>query len=83
MPALWGVKGKEIMNKAAYDSEMYDCEIILEPEASSLSIFQGQDIDKELIKKDKTFLIVDVGGYTSDFSANKIIEGHNLEQLFQ
>ena len=81
VPALWDVKGKEIMKKAAYDAEMYDCEIILEPEASSLSIFQGKDIDKELIKKGKSFLIVDVGGYTSDFSANKIIEDHNLEQL--
>ena len=81
VPALWDLDGKKVMEEAAINADMFNCEIILEPEAASLAIFQAVNINKNLFVKGKTFLIVDVGGYTSDFSANKILSNNELEQL--
>ena len=81
VPALWDLNGKELMEKAAKNADMFNCEIILEPEAASLVIFQAENINKNLLINGKTFLIVDIGGYTSDFSANKILSNNELEQL--
>ena len=69
------------MEEAAKNADMFNCEIILEPEAASLAIFQADNINKNLLLNGKTFLIVDVGGYTSDFSANKILSNNESEQL--
>ena len=82
IPPLWDIKGKKIMEEAAKKVGMANLDVILEPEASSLSLFKEDNkIIKEYIKKDKTFLIVDAGGYTVDFSANRILDDNNLEQL--
>ena len=56
VPPLWDIRGKNLMLEAAKEAEMINCQIILEPEASSLSIFQDSNIDKNLIQNDKTFL---------------------------
>jgi molecular chaperone DnaK (HSP70) len=82
IPPLWDIKGKKIMEEAAKKVGMVNLEFILEPEAASLSIFKEDNkIIHNFIKKDKSFLIVDAGGYTVDFSANRILEDNNLEQL--
>ena len=82
IPPLWDIKGKKIMEEAAKKVGMANLDVILEPEASSLSLFKEDNkIINEYIKKDKTFLIVDAGGYTVDFSANRILDDNNLEQL--
>ena len=74
VPPLW--------DKAAKKAGMANLDVILEPEAASLAIFnENNPIIKKFIEKDKKFLIVDAGGYTVDFSANKILENNNLEQL--
>ena len=84
VPPLWDEKGKKFMKEVAYESGMIHSEIALEPEAASLSIFHDKDINKKYLVKDKTFLIVDAGGYTVDISANKIIDdSYNLEQLLK
>ena len=68
------------MRELAIKAEMNDVEIALEPEVASLAIFHDKNIDKDLFKPQNTFLIVDMGGLTVDFTAMKILdENHNLE----
>ena len=70
------------MEKAAKKVGMINLEVVLEPEAASLAIFnEDNPIIKKYIQPGKKFLIVDAGGYTIDFSANKILENNDLEQL--
>ena len=82
VPPLWDLKGKKLMQEAAKKAGMVNLEIVLEPEAASLAIFNEENPKiKKYIQPGKKFLIVDAGGYTIDFSANKILENNNLEQL--
>ena len=82
VPPLWDIKGKNLMEKAAKKVGMINLEVVLEPEAASIAIFnEDNPIIKKYIQPGKKFLIVDAGGYTIDFSANKILENNNLEQL--
>ena len=82
VPPLWDNDGKKLMADQAKKAGMVNIEIVLEPEAASLAIFNEDNPIIEKFKKiNKTFLIVDAGGYTVDFSANKILENNNLEQL--
>ena len=82
VPPLWDTEGKKLMQEAAKKAGMANLDVALEPEAASLSIFQEEDETiKKFNKKGTKFLIVDAGGYTVDFSANKILEDDNLEQL--
>ena len=84
IPPLWDKEGKEFMKNIAQLSGMNDIDIALEPEASSLAIFDSLDIEgnKINLKKGDTFLLVDAGGYTVDFSGFKILDdNNNLEQL--
>jgi len=84
IPPLWDKEGKEFMKNIAQLSGMNDIDIALEPEASSLAIFDCLDNEgnKINLKKGDTFLLVDAGGYTVDFSAFKILDdNNNLEQL--
>ena len=79
---LWNIIGKNIIEDVAKNIGMINLDIILEPQAASLSIFKEDNkIIQNFLKKDKTFLIVDIGEYTVDFSANRILENNNLEQL--
>ena len=82
LPPLWDIKGKKLMENAAKRIGMVNLEVVLEPEAASLAIFNEDNPKiKNLTFPGSKFLIVDAGGYTVDFSANKILENNNLEQL--
>ena len=79
---LLNIKQKIIMENIAKKIGISNLDIILEPQAETLYIFKEENkLLKNFIKNDKTFLIVDIGGYTIDFSANKISEKNNLEQI--
>ena len=71
---LWNIKEKKIMENIAKKIGMSNLDIISESQAVALSIFNTY-------KKDKIFLVVDMGQYTIDFSANKILEKNCLEQI--
>jgi len=84
IPPLWHEEEKEFMKNIAQLSGMNDIDIALEPEAYSLAIFNSSDIEgnKINLKKGDTFLLVDLGGYSVDFSGFKILDdNNNLEQL--
>ena len=84
VPPLLDENAKNKMRELAIKAEMNDVEIALEPEVASLAIFHDKNIDKDLFKPQNTFLIVDMGGLTVDFTAMKILdENHNLEQLLE
>jgi len=82
VPPLWDIKGKKLMQEQAKNAGMVNLDVVLEPEAASLAIFyENNPTIKKYIQPGKKFLIVDAGGYTVDFSANKILENNTLEQL--
>ena len=82
VPPLWDIKGKKLMQEQAKNAGMVNLDVVLEPEAASLAIFyEDNPTIKKYIQPGKKFLIVDAGGYTVDFSANKILENNTLEQL--
>ena len=82
VPPLWDIEGKNLMLKQAKEAGMDNLDVVLEPEAASLAIFsENNQTIKKYIKPGSKFLIVDAGGYTVDFSANKILENNDLEQL--
>ena len=90
VPALWDEKGKKFMKEIACKALLKEisCEkisdklvIALEQEAASLAILYDENI-KNKLTKGKSFLLVDAGGYSVDFTANQIIDdNYNLKQL--
>ena len=63
---------------------MRNVEIALEPEVISLAIFHDINRDKSLFKPQKSFLLVNMGSLSIDFTAMKILDkNYNLEQLLQ
>ena len=84
VPPLWDDNAKDKMKDLAIKAEMANVEIALEPEVASLSIFYDENINKELLKPPSSFLIVDMGGLTIDFTAMRILDSEcNLEQLLE
>ena len=84
VPPLWDDSAKKKMKEIAKKAEMSNVQIALEPEVASLAIFYDKNMKKELLKPGTSFLIVDMGGYTVDFTAMKILdENKNLEQLLK
>ena len=84
VPPLWDDNTKKRMKDIALKAEMSNVQIALEPEVASLAIFYDKNIKKELLKPGTSFMIVDMGGYTVDFTAMKILdEDKNLEQLLK
>ena len=84
VPPLWDDRAKKKMKEFAIRAEMYNAQIALEPEVDSLAIFYDEKIKKESLKPGSSFLIVDMGGYTIDFTAMKILDkDKNLEQLLK
>ena len=82
VPAIWNEYGKQLMRECARNAGMKDISISLEPEAASLAMFDDPQIDDNLKKKDKIFMLVDAGGYTVDITLNQIVdEDGNLRQL--
>ena len=90
IPPLYDEISKNLMKKIACKTllNQNSCKdvgdqlkLALEPEAASLAIFYDAKIEK-LFSKGKSFLLVDAGGFTVDFSLNEIIDGkNNLRQL--
>jgi len=60
---------------------MNNIEIILEPEADSLTIFYDKSIDKKYLTIGTKYLIIDAGGYTVDASLNEILKNNDIKQL--
>ena len=84
VPPLLDENAKNKMRELAIKAEMNDVEIALEPEVASLAIFHDKNIGEELLKPKNTFLLVDMGGLTVDFTAMKILDkNYNLEQLLE
>jgi hypothetical protein len=72
---------KTLLNQNSCKDVCDQLKLALEPEAASLAIFYDAKIEK-LFSKGKSFLLVDAGGFTVDFSLNEIIDGkNNLRQL--
>ena len=91
VPPLLDKKGHKFMRDIAYKVGMNNIDIALEPEASSLAIFEQFEKYKDnkeikekniTLNKGDSFVLVDAGGYTVDFGAYKILDDNkNLEQL--
>lgn len=90
IPPLYDDRSKALMKKIACKTllNQNSCknvndqiQLALEPEAASLAIIYDKKIG-HFFSKGINFLLVDAGGFTVDFSLNKIIDKeYNLKQL--
>ena len=82
IPPLWDNNVKKIIKDAALKSGMINLEVILKQEAISLSLFNEDNIIlKNKTKNNITFLLVNIEENIVEFSANRILDDNNLEQL--
>ena len=58
-------------------------EIILEQEASSLTMLYDNNINKKYLHENENFILIDLGSSSVDICVNKIIKNNNLKQLLQ
>ena len=82
IPPLWDNNVKKIIKDAALKAGMINLEVILKQEAISLSLFNEDNIIlKNKTKNNITFLLVNIEENIVEFSANRILDDNNLEQL--
>ena len=82
IPQLWDNNVKKIIKDAALKAGMINLEVILKQEAISLSLFNEDNIIiKNKTKNNITFLLVNIEENIVEFSANRILDDNNLEQL--
>ena len=73
---------KKIIKDAALKAGMINLEVILKQEAISLSLFNEDNIIlKNKTKNNINFLLVNIEENIVEFSANRILDDNNLEQL--
>ena len=58
-------------------------EIILEQEASSLTMLYDNNINKKYLHENENFILIDLGSSSVDICVNKIMKNNNLKQLLQ
>ena len=81
VPSLLNVKAKEYIKKIAVKTGLINNEIVLEQEAVASYAIHNETLGKKLMKE-KIFLTVDLGYYTFDINAWKIMDNNNnLEQI--
>ena len=82
IPPLWDNNVKKIIKDAALKAGMINLEVILKQEAISLSLFNEDNIIlKNKTKNNINFLVVNIEENIVEFSANRILDDNNLEQL--
>ena len=83
VPGLWDEKGKIFMNNICGYLGIENSEIILEQEASSLSMLYDNNVNKKYLQNNNNFILIDLGFSSVDICVNKIIKDNNLKQLIQ
>ena len=83
VPGLWDDKEKEFMENITNEIGIANVEIILEQEASSLTMLYDNNINKKYLHENENFILIDLGSSSVDICVNKIIKNNNLKQLLQ
>lgn len=73
VPAIWKIKSKEIMKKAAINAGIFIEEnqlnfFALKPEAAACDYVNEKNSDKHPIKSGNKYIVCDIGGGTVDIS---------------
>ena len=74
VPSIWEEFQKQILNYALINSGIKNYKIIYESEAAALSMYYNKYIPKNLKQKNKSFILIDTGGYSLDIAAYQIID---------
>ena len=83
IPSNWDEFQKQLIYKSLTDSGMTNIKMIYESEAASLSVFNDKFIEDEYKKKNNIFLLIDMGGSSVSYSANKFTDKKGtINQIF-
>ena len=74
IPVNIGQFEKQLIKNITTELEMYNIDFIYESEASSLALYYDKSIPDLVKKENKTFMLIDAGGYSIDISIYKIID---------
>lgn len=80
VPAIWDFAAKALVREAAFDAEISNFVLSLEPEAAALACIQEQ----KLLQQDRCseYMVIDAGGGTVDIVAHRIDQNSKgLEEL--
>jgi hypothetical protein len=89
LPAIWSSLAKEFMRDAAFEAKMIatrdskKLQLVLESEACSIHCFRNEMklAEEASTLKDFTYMVVDLGGGTADFTVHRVSENKKLDEL--
>ena len=83
IPSNWDEFQKQLIYKSLTDSGMTNIKMIYESEAASLSVFNDKFVENDYKKKNNIFLLIDMGGSSVSYSANKFTDKKcTINQIF-
>ena len=75
---------KQLIKNITTELEMYNLNFIYESDASSLAMYNDRSIPFSVKQQNKTFMLIDAGGYSIDITIYKILdEQGTLKQIMQ
>jgi len=84
IPVNIGQFEKQLIKNITTELEMYNIDFIYESESSSLALYYDKSIPDLVKKENKTFMLIDAGGYSIDISIFKIIDKNGtIKQIIE
>ena len=75
---------KQLIKNISTELEMFNLDFIYESDATSLSMYYDKSIPNSVKQQNKTFMLIDAGGYSIDISTYKIIDDQGtIKQISQ
>ena len=75
---------KQLIKNISTELEMFNLDFIYESDATSLSMYYDKSIPNSVKQQNKTFMLIDAGGYSIDISTYKIIDAQGtIKQISQ
>jgi hypothetical protein len=87
IPAIWSNESKEFMRDAAFKAGLIETQqsrnlqLVLESESCSIECFRHETSLSAVSVPNFTYLVVDLGGGTGDFTVHKINQNNTLEEV--
>ena len=75
---------KQLIKNISTELEMFNLDFIYESDAASLSMHYDKSIPNSVKQQNKTFMLIDAGGYSIDISTYKVIDDQGaIKQISQ
>lgn len=80
IPSIWDADAKEIMKQAALRASIPEAHLLIESEAAAIYCRDMLVKSKEE-KEEKTFLVIDLGGGTADFTVHRTVSAKHTNVI--